>query len=66
MIVCVCLRVNEETVRSTVQKHNVKSFDQLKEHIRIGVCCGACREHGTWIIEEETIAGECDGSTLGS
>jgi bacterioferritin-associated ferredoxin len=65
MIVCVCLRVNDEMVRDAVLKHRVESFDELKEHIRIGTVCGSCRECATMIIEE-TIAGECDGSTLGS
>lgn len=64
MIICVCLRVNEQKVRDAVLQHDVKTFDELKEHIKIGTICGACREAASKIIED--IAGECDGSTLGS
>lgn len=66
MIVCVCHEWSEAQIRQVIAIYEVDTFQDMQDLTNIGSVCGKCYETVQCIFKEETIADECDGSTLGS
>lgn len=65
MIVCVCFRVSEKDIKQAVKTSGARTIEDLQKTL---LCCDRCRSCEPFIeaVIQESIAGECDGSTVGS
>ena len=63
MIVCLCRRVTESEIEDHARA-GARTIVQLQEKISVCDNCRVCESFVQDVLN--TVAGECDGSTLGS
>ena len=54
MIVCVCNNVSDRQIRQAVDE-GASTMDRLSAELRVGTCCGRCRDCARRVLSE-TVA----------
>jgi bacterioferritin-associated ferredoxin len=51
MIVCICKRVNDSTIRSCVEQ-GACSLKDVREALNVGLACGACARYARALVRQ--------------
>ncbi len=51
MYICLCKGVTEKQIRNQVLDGAV-TYDEIQEHLEVGVCCGTCKDSAQEVIAE--------------
>lgn len=59
MYVCICNSVTDHDIRAAAGK-GISSMQALGDQLKVGTCCGRCRECASRILNESVVQGACD------
>lgn len=51
MYVCICHSVTDKAIKKAV-KQGHDTLEAIQQELKVGTCCGRCRDHACEVIEE--------------